>query len=517
MRQAAHSAGPVVNRGRFSCRSKRDPLSSVLISVSMSRQSLPATMTDPNSQTRDEGLSIAQKEAGLRREMTSRQVSMLALGGSIGTGLFLGSAIAVRLAGPAVIFSYAAGALIALSVMWALAEMSVVHPLAGSFGVHAEIYLNPWAGFVIRYAYWLAQVVAIGSEVVAASIYARLWFPSTPAWMWIVAFSGGMIYVNARSVGNFGAFEYWFALFKVSTICIFLALGAARLFGIGFPPLGFSNYTRWRGFLPNGWLGVWLGVTMAVFSFLGIEIVAVSAGEAREPGVALPRAMRWTLARLALFYLGGVAVLVGVMPWTQAGLSESPFVRVFQSAGIPAAAAVMNFVVLTAALSSVNANLYLTTRMLFSLSRGGYAPRGLGVLSRRGAPLVALSASSLGMFAALLLELRLRESAYVYMLGTAFFGGLFVWLMILITHISFRRKIAGDSRFVPLAPFGSISSVLGAIVLTAVAISTWWVPGMRITLAGGLPWLAFLTVCYFVWRKFVHRDAEGAKLENHNG
>src|SRR5579864_2717388 len=182
---------------------------------------------------------ILGRESGLRRKLTSSQVSMIALGGAIGTGLFLGSALSVRAAGPGVILSYAAGAVITLLLMWALAEMAVAHPVAGSFGVYAEIYLSPWAGFAMRYSYWIAQVVAIGSEVVAAAIYCRYWMPGIPSWVFIVVFSVALVYVNARSVANFGAFEYWFAMIKVVTILMFLVLGLALLFGVGFQRIGF--------------------------------------------------------------------------------------------------------------------------------------------------------------------------------------------------------------------------------------------------------------------------------------
>ena len=452
---------------------------------------------------------ISGRESGLRRKLTSSQVSMIALGGAIGTGLFLGSALSVRAAGPGVILSYAAGAIIALLLMWALAEMAVAHPVAGSFGVYAEIYLHPWAGFVMRYSYWLAQVIAIGSEVVAASIYCRYWIPGVPSWVWIAAFSVALVYVNAKSVASFGAFEYWFAMIKVVTIMLFLVLGVALLFGVGFKRIGLTNYTGHGGFLPHGWLGVGLGIAMAIFSYLGTEIVAVTAGEAGDPSQAVPRALRLTLSRLALFYIGGIAVLVGVLPWDQAGLAESPFVRVFQAAHIPAAAGVMNFVVLTAALSSVNCNLYLTSRMIFSLSRGGYALRTFGRLSRNGVPLSALLVSSVGMFAALLLDKWFHETAYVYMLGSAFFGGLFVWMMIFVTHLIFRRRASrGAIRFAPPGPW---SSLIGLAALAAVLISTWWVPGLRITLKAGIPWLAFITLCYFAWAR---RRASGATNPN---
>jgi amino acid transporter, AAT family len=289
-------------------------------------------------------------------------------------------------------------------------------------------------------------------------------------------------------------------MIKVVTIVLFLVLGAAMLFGVGLPRLGTVNYTAHGGFLPHGWLGVGLGIPIAIFSYLNTEAVAVMAGEADDPARAVPRALKQTLGRLALFYIGGIAILVGVLPWNLAGLTESPFVRVFQAAGIPAAAGVMNFVVLTAALSSVNCDLYLTSRMIFSLSRGGYAPRMFGRLTRQGSPLAALLVSSAGMVIALLLNLKYSETTFVYMLGSAFFGGLFVWMMIFVTHIMFRRRGPRDAK--RFAPAGSWSSILGFVALAGVLIATWWVPGMRITIQAGMPWLAFITLCYFAWAKW---------------
>lgn len=446
--------------------------------------------------------ALVQNEAGLQRHLTPRQLSMIAIGGAIGTGLFLGSAISVNLAGPGVILSYVAAGAIALSVMWALGEMTVAHPVAGSFGVHAELYVHPLAGFAMRYSYWLAQVIATGSEVVAASIYCKYWFPAVPPWLWIGGFSIALIYVNARSVASFGSFEYWFAMIKVVTITVFLVLGAALLLGVGFPRVGFTNYSAPGGFLPHGWRGVGLGMAMAIFSFLGMEIVAVTSGEAEDPATALPRALRWTLGRMGLFYIGGLAIVVGIVPWNQVGLGESPFVRVFETVGVPAAAGVMNFVVLTAALSSVNCNLYLMARMLFSLSRGGYAPAAFGRLSKRGTPVVALLVSSAGMCAALLLDHWFHDKAYVYMLGSAFLGGIFVWQMILITHLAFRRHVSKSAKpMVRLAPKGPWTSVLGFTALSSVLISTWWIPGLRITLLAGVPWLVFISLCYLVWAR----------------
>src|SRR6266481_1466671 len=194
-----------------------------------------------------------EKGEQLSRQLTSGQLSMIAIGGAIGTGLFLGSALAVHLAGPGVIFSYLIGAVIALLLIGALSEMAVAHPTAGSFGVYAEMYLNPWAGFTVRYTYWACQCIAIGGEAVAIAIYCQWWFPNTPKWLWIVGFSLALLYVNARSVGSFGSFEYWFAMIKVVAIVLFIVFGLALLIGVGTAPaVGLQNFTVDGGFMPNG-------------------------------------------------------------------------------------------------------------------------------------------------------------------------------------------------------------------------------------------------------------------------
>ncbi len=448
------------------------------------------------------GLDVIEREAGLKRQLSARQLAMIAIGGAIGTGLFLGSGIAVKLAGPGIIISYLIGALIALLMMGALSEMAVAHPTAGSFGVYAELYLSPWAGWAVRYTYWFAQVIAIGSEVTAAAIYCGFWFPQIPSWIWIALFSAALIYVNARSVGSFGEFEYWFAMIKVAAIILFIVFGTVLVFGLtgGGRGPAFENYTAHGGFLPNGLAGVWMAVTLAIFSYYGVEVVAVTAGEARDPAVTVPRAMRSMVLRLILFYVLSIALLVAIVPWNQVGISESPFVKVFQLAGIPAAPSIMNFVVLTAALSSVNCNLYLVTRMIFSLSRGGYAPAFLGKVSETGTPRRALLASTFGMLAAIVLAKYFRETAYAYMIGAALFGGVFVWIMVLITHLSFRKRWRGAALPVRM-PFYPYTTWLGIALLAAILITTWWVPDMKITMIAGMPWLVFISLCYLIWKK----------------
>ena len=447
---------------------------------------------------------VMEREQGLARQLPQRQLSMIAIGGAIGTGLFLGSAIAVRTAGPGVVLTYVFAAIITLLLMACLAEMAVVHPTAGSFGIYAELYLSKWAGFTIRYTYWAAQSIAIGGEAVAAAIYTQWWFPHTPAWLWVLLYSAALIVINSMSIGAFGTFEYWFAMIKVIAILVFIVLGVAMIFGVHQEhPIGFGNFYNYGGFLPHGFLGTWLALAVVIYSFIGAEVVAVTAGEAKDPETSVPRAMRTLLVRLAIFYLGAIAVLIGVMPWTQIqpgqDITVSPFVRVFEVMHIPAAAHIINFVVLTAALSSMNCNLYMGTRMMFSLSRAGYAPESLGRVTHKGTPFAALLCSAGGLGAAVLLAYWFPGSAYVYMLGISLFGGLFAWLMIFVTHLRFRRHWdARTDRALPLrVKYFPFTTIAGGVAVLAVLISTWWVDGMRVTLQAGIPWLVLITVAYY--------------------
>ncbi|HSA91583.1 MAG TPA: amino acid permease [Terriglobales bacterium] len=451
-------------------------------------------------------LEILEKEKGLARQLSERQLAMIAIGGAIGTGLFLGSALAVRVAGPAVILTYLLGAVVALLLMGTLAEMAVAHPTAGSFGVYAEIYVSRWAGFVIRYTYWAAQSIAIGGEAVAVAIYCQWWWPQVPQWIWVVGFSLALVYINARSVGNFGEFEYWFSMIKVVAILLFVVFGAAMLLGLGQAErIGLRNLTEHGGFFPLGVKGAWMALVFVIFSYIGTEVVAVTAGEALDPQKAVPRAMRTMVVRLILFYVAAITVLLAVVPWNQIqpgeGITASPFVRVFALMGVPAAAHIVNFVVLTAALSSMNCNLYLATRMVFSLARGGYAPSSFGQVSAKGTPVLALLVSAGGLLIATLFAWRFPETAYVYMFGIALFGGLFVWFMIFITHLFFRKRWSErELAEFPVRMRGSpYTTLLGAALLAAILATTWWVEGMRITLIAGLPWLAFISAAYWVW------------------
>jgi len=448
-------------------------------------------------------IPISEREGGLHRGLSKTQIVMIGLGGAIGTGLFMGSGLAIGYAGPAVLVSYALAGFVAVVMVFSLSEMAVVHPTAGSFGTYAETYLNPWAGFVVRYTYWIAQVIAIGGEAVAAGLYMTFWFPDVPVWMWSVGFCLILLYFNSRSVSNFGTVEFWFALIKVTAIVLFIILGAAGVLGFGRPAVGFHNLTGLPGgFFPHGISGVWMAVIVGIFSFNGIEVIAVTSGEAKEPRVAIPAALRTMVFRLFLFYVLALAIIVTTIPWTATGVkvvAQSPFVRVFASSGIRQAAGVMNFVVISAALSSMNTNVYLCSRMLFSLARGNYAPQFLGKLSRKGTPTAAILLSGACILVAAGVSM-FTPYAYNYLLGVALFDAILVWMLILVSHLSFRRhhQAADLPVRMPLFPWMQIAGLLmlGAILITMGLDMNFYYVSWLV----GVPWVLLISSAYFIWK-----------------
>ena len=455
---------------------------------------LPSTTPKPPS---------PNPEAGLRHQLTAGQMTMVAVGGSIGTGLLLGTAAAIELAGPAVILSFVLAAFISWTVALALGELATTNPAAGSFGVYGDLYLNRYAGFISRAGYWLAIAVSIGAEMVAAATYMQLWFPSVPATLWVFAFSALLLAVNFLSVHNYGRFEFWFAMIKVAVIAIFIALGAALLLTGRVAP----QYTTHGGFFPLGIAAPLLAITFAIYTFGGVEFVAVASGESTS-ATAIARAVRMTFLTLTLLYLGAIVILVGVMPWNRAGVTESPFVTVFRAVNFPGAAHFMNFVVLTAALSGANAALFISSRMMFSLARTGWAPAALGRLSKKGTPTLALLASSYGIVVALVLVRWAPAKAFEYILRGAFFGMMLSWIISLAAHINFRRQIthAQIAEIPARSPLGQWGSIIGLAVVLASIAKTWW--DSQINLIAGVTFLIALTVLYFLLpRGALQRDS----------
>jgi amino acid transporter, AAT family len=448
--------------------------------------------------------TITEREKGLHRGLSAGQLSMIAIGGAIGTGLFLGSGFAIGFAGPAVLVSYLIGAGITLLLMGCMAEMTVAHPTSGSFGAWAEFYLSPLAGFLVRFAYWAGVVFALGTEVTAVAVYMRFWFPLIPGWLWILGFTLALVLVNAFNVKFFGAVEYGFSALKILAIVAFLILGVWVVFSASHTtsanhgtPIGFTNYTAFGGFFPKGIWGMWVAVLVSLFSYFSIEMIAVAAGEAKDPQRAIMHAFRATMFRLVLFYLLTLALVLAIVPWNimASGATTSPFVTVMMRTHIAGAAGVVNFIILIAALSAMNSQLYITTRMLFSLARAGFAPRRLGTLTRNGVPIAALLVSTVGIGLAAILNARYHDRSFLLMLAISMFGPMFTWLMIFVTHLRFRRRHAQTE--LPFRMWGyPYTSLLGAALMSAALVTTLFTREFRPTLLYGVPFLLVLTAAY---------------------
>jgi L-asparagine transporter-like permease len=449
----------------------------------------------------------ARREEGLKRELSSWQQSMIAIGGTIGVGLFLGSGATIGLAGPGVVLTYVIAAFPAIAMGFVLAELASVHPVAGSFGVYGDIYIGRWAGFATRLTYWFAETLAIGAQLTAVGVYFGFWFPRVPAVLFMAGAAIVAIAVNAFHVGRFGFLESWFSMIKVAAILGFIVAGSALVLGAGpREAIGFSNLTAEGGLLPHGFTGVWLALTLVITSYLGMETVAVTAGEADRPGKTIPRALLGTAAALAVLYVLSIGVIVTLSPWraiseTSGTLTESPFVAAFERIGVPYASSLMNFVVISAAFTAVMSHLYICTRMLFSLSRAGYVPRSVGDVNRRGVPLRALAGSAVGMVIALLLAARGRQ-VFLPMYGTAVAALLTIWFMIFLCHFRFRRRLsAEDLAALPVrVPFHPLPGMVGIVLVLASLAATPWVSGLEWTVPLFLLWLAALGVAY--WLRF---------------
>ncbi|MEU0763682.1 amino acid permease [Streptomyces microflavus] len=410
----------------------------------------------------------------LQHGLKQRHLTMLGLGGVIGAGLFVGSGAGIAVAGPAIVVSYLIAGTLAMLVMRMLGEMSAAMPASGSFSVHAERALGRWAGFSVGWLYWFLLVVVLAVEATAAAHIAHGWVPAVEPWAWVLLFMVVFTAANLTAVKNFGEFEFWFASLKVGAIVVFLGLGLLAVLGWlpDTDPVGMTNLTGQGGFLPNGWGGVVSGVLTVVFAFGGLEVVTIAAAETDDPARAVGRAVRSAVVRILFFYVGSMLVIVTVLPWTaqQAGLS--PYVKVLDSIGVPSAAQIMNIVVFVALLSALNANLYGSSRMVFSLAERGEAPRGLLKVSggsrgkAGGVPRRAVLASVAFGFVSVLLNLLWPDTVFLYMLNSVGAVLLFVWALIAASQLRLRARLERE------AP-------------GALALRMWWFPYLTwLTLAG---------------------------------
>lgn len=450
---------------------------------------------------------IQNREAGLHKKLSAKQMGMIAIGGAIGTGLFMGSKFAISFVGPAVIVSYAIGGLIAFALMACLAEMTVQHPTSGSFGAYAEHYMSPLAGFLVRYCYWACIVLAVGTEITAVADYMKLWFPNVGSWVWIGFFSLTLLVVNAYSVKAFGLVEYWFSTIKVFAIIVFilLSIGILTQSNQGMNQV-VTNLRGHGGFFPNGFSGVWIGVIISIFSYLSIEMIAVAAGEAKDPEKAVKKAFKSTALRLILFYLLSLFLIVTLVPWTVliGADATSPFVMVMKIVGIPYADSILNFIVIVAALSAMNSMLYISTRMLFSLSRAGDAPKVFGRISSNGVPVNALLLSAVGIGIASIVYTINPVSAFPIMIALSMFGALFTWGSIFVTHMFFRKHMTQQNIELKFKiPASRFISLFGFIAILSITVTTWFTNEFKSTLQFGVPLVLVLIFCFYLKRSTV--------------
>ncbi len=372
---------------------------------------------------------------------------MLGLGGVIGAGLFVGSGAGISVAGPGIVVSYLIAGALAMCVMRMLGEMSAAMPASGSFSVHAERALGRWAGFSVGWLYWFLLVVVLAVEATGAAQIANGWVPGVPQWAWVLVFMLVFTAANLASVKNFGEFEFWFATLKVFAIVAFLVLGLLAVFGVlpDTDPVGLTNLTGQGGFLPHGWDGVVSGVLAVVFAFGGLEVVTIAAAESDDPVRSVARAVRSAVYRILFFYVGSMLVIVTVLPWTAQQAGVSPYVTVLDSIGVPSAGTIMNIVVFVALLSALNANLYGSSRMVFSLAERGEAPGALLKVSGGGVPRRAVLASVAFGFVSVLLNLKWPDSVFLYMLNSVGAVLLFVWALIAVSQLRLRRRIEREA------------------------------------------------------------------------
>ncbi|MDX8036396.1 amino acid permease [Lentzea sp. BCCO 10_0856] len=401
--------------------------------------------------------------------LQQRHVTMIALGGVIGAGLFVGTGAGIALAGPAVLISFGLAGFLALLIMRMLGEMAAEHPSSGAFSVHAEKALGPWAGFTVGWTYWATVGVVLAVEATGAAKIAANWIPAVPQWTWVLIFMTALTAVNLTNVRNFGEFEFWFAGLKIAAIVLFLALGAAAILNL-LPNVDSPGLTNLTDFMPNGWGGVIAGFMAVVFAFGGLEVVTIAAADAEDPKRAIGKAVRTSMTRLLVFYLGSMAVVVTLLPWNDSEVGASPYVAVLNRLGIPAAGQIMNVVIFVALLSAINATLYGAARMLCSLAERGEAPKAL-LNKKNGVPRNAVLASVGFGFFSVVLNYLWPDTVFLLLLNAVGSALLVVWAFIAVSQIRLRRDI--PSPAVPMwgYPYLSWLALAGIAAIIVLMLS----------------------------------------------
>ena len=451
---------------------------------------------------------VARKDPeGLRKGLTTRHIQMIAFGGAIGTGLFYGSAEGIKLAGPSILLAYALGGIVIFFVVRAMGEMSVHRPSSGSFSRYANDYWSPRAGFVAGWNYWFNYIAVAMAELTVVGQYIQYWFPSVPAWVSAAVVLLVITAVNLVGVKAFGEFEFWFSAIKVAAVVGMIVLGLYVIAaGVNsnphLPDPSFSHLFDRGGFFPGELNGFLVSLVFVMFSFGGIELIGITAGEADDPQRSIPKAINQVVYRILIFYIGALFVIMAVVPWNAIDGKLSPFVQIFDSVGIKAAAHVLNFVVLTAALSVYNSGLYSNGRVLYSLARQGNAPKAFMRLSRRGIPYAGVLFSSMVTAVAVAVIYFLPDTAFSILMAMALGASIISWVMILLTHRAFRKRIgSGLADLAFKLPGGLASNAVALVSLVGVFILMVFNPDYRTSVTVMPIWLFILFAAYEVKKR----------------
>ncbi|MED4648167.1 alanine permease AlaP [Bacillus inaquosorum] len=461
---------------------------------------------------------MQKQKQELHRGLEQRHISLMSLGAAIGVGLFLGSASAIKLAGPGILAAYAVSGLIMFFIMRALGEMAIQKPVAGSFSRYARDYLGPLAGYLTGWNYWFLWVVTCMAEITAVGIYMGYWFPDVPNWIWALSALIIMTGVNFLAVKAYGELEFWFALIKIVAILSMIAVGLLMIIagvGNGGIATGISNLWNNGGFFPYGIKGVLLSLQMVMFAYLGIEMIGVTAGEVKNPQKSLAKAIDTVFWRILIFYVGALFVIMSIYPWQEIGSQGSPFVLTFEKVGIPSAAGIINFVVLTAALSSCNSGIFSTGRMLFNLAEQGEAPKSYGQLTKGGIPGKAVLVSAGALLVGVLLNYVVPAKVFTWVTSIATFGAIWTWAIILLSQIRYRKSLQPEEKkhLKYKMPFFPFTSYVSLAFLAFVVILMAYSPDTRVAVIIGPIWFLILLAVYY-GKGFHKKNAAAASERN---
>ncbi|MCP1450965.1 amino acid permease [Priestia megaterium] len=460
---------------------------------------------------------MADKE--LKRGLESRHIQMIALGGTIGVGLFMGSASTIQWTGPSVLLAYAICGMFIFFIMRAMGEMLYMEPSTGSFATFGHKYIHPLAGYMAAWSNWFQFVIVGMSEIIAVGAYMHYWFPHLPAWVPGIIAMLILGTANLVSVKSFGEFEFWFAMIKIVTIILMIIAGLGLIFfgfGNGGDAIGLSNLWAHGGFFTGGWSGFFFALSLVIAAYQGVELIGITAGEAKDPKKTLRNAIQSIIWRILIFYIGAIFVIVTVYPWNELDSLGSPFVSTFAKVGVTAAAGIINFVVITAAMSGCNSGIFSAGRMLYTLGVNGQAPKFFTKISRNGVPIYSTLAVMIGLVIGVVLNYIAPPNVFVYVYSASVLPGMIPWFIILISQIRFRKAKGAEMDSHPFKmPFAPVTNYVTIAFLLMVLVGMWFNDETRISLIVGIIFLALVVVSFYAFgiNKRMIPDTENGQIK----